>query len=121
VRLCGIVAAVTFVAAALIIKAPLAEAAGDPEVGHALAQAFFETGQLAGRLLGTAHDLADVVVRHGEDVVQDEGDPFAGRQRVEDDQERGAAGGGFLRGVGRRAAPRGSQPTVPREPTGVEP
>ena len=52
-----------------------------------------------------ADDRGDLVERHGEDVVQHEGDPFGGRQRVEDDEHGEpdrVAQQGFLLGIDAR-------------------
>ena len=46
-------------------------------------------GQLPGRGGRAADDRADLVERHGEQVVQDERQPLGGRERVQHDQQRG--------------------------------
>src|SRR5262250_129115 len=46
-------------------------------------------GQLAGRGRRAPHDDRDVLERDCEHVVQDECEPFGGRQRVQDYQQRG--------------------------------
>ena len=60
-----------------------------------------------------ADDRGDLVERHGEHVVQHEGDPFGGRQRVEDDEHREpdrVAQQGFLLGIDARPPDSGSDP-----------
>ena len=44
-------------------------------------------GQLTRRLGGAFHDGGDLVEGHGEDVVQDEGQPLGGAERVQDHQQ----------------------------------
>ena len=67
----------------------LASRALDPPAGA--------TGQLAGRGGRAPDDGRDVIERDGEHVVQDECEPFGGRQRVQDDQQRGTDGVGQQR------------------------
>ena len=47
------------------------------------------TGQLPGRRRRAPDYRRDVAERDGENVMQDEREPFGGRQRVQDDQEHG--------------------------------
>ena len=74
------------------------------DVGHgrALDAATGAARELPRRRRRPADDRRDLVERHGEHVVQHEGDPFGGRQRVEDDEHREpdrVAQQGFLLGI----------------------
>ena len=74
------------------------------DVGHGrtLDAATGTARELPRRRRGSADDRCDLVERHGEDVVQHEGDPFGGRQGVEDDEHREPdriAQQGFLLGI----------------------
>jgi hypothetical protein len=40
-------------------------------------------GELPGRLRGEIHHRSDLVERHVDDIVQDEGQPFGGGERAE--------------------------------------
>ena len=77
------------------------------DVGHgrALDAATGTARELPRRRRRPADDRCDLVERHGEDVVQHEGDPFGGRQGVEDDEHREPdriAQQGFLLGIDAR-------------------
>jgi hypothetical protein len=74
------------------------------DVGHgrALDPATGSAGELPRGRRRSADDRRDLDERHGEDVMQHEGDPFRGRQGVEDDQHREpdrVAQQGFLLGI----------------------
>jgi hypothetical protein len=68
---------------------PLPGQVGAGDRSRALDPPAGATGRLAGRGGRAPDDGRDVLERDGEDVVQDEGEPFGGRQRVQDDQQRG--------------------------------
>jgi hypothetical protein len=53
---------------------------------HALDAPTGTTGELPGRHGRAPDDWSDVTERDGENVVQDECEPFSGRQRVQDYQ-----------------------------------
>ena len=66
-------------------------------------------GELPGGRCAAPDDRRDLVERHGEHVVQHEGDALGGRQRVEHDQQGEADGVGqqrLLLGIGRRGGDR---------------
>jgi hypothetical protein len=74
------------------------------DVGHgrALDAATAAARELPRRRRSSAHDRCDLVERHGEDIVQHEGDPFGGREGVEDNEQcepDGIAQQGFLLGI----------------------
>ena len=58
---------------------------GRPAAAHAAPRA---AGELPRRLCGTADDRRDLLERHGEHVVQHEGEAFRRRQPVEHDEQR---------------------------------
>ena len=71
-------------------------------------------GQLTGGGRGRAYDRCDLVERHPEEVVEDEGDPLAGLEPVEHDEQRDANGVGEDRLLGRvRCAGGGRRDRIP--------
>jgi hypothetical protein len=80
--------------------------AGQIDIGNggcALHAAASTTGQLAGGLRSAPDDRGDLVVGHGEHVVEDEREPLGRSQRVQDHQQSGTDRVGherFFLGVG---------------------
>jgi hypothetical protein len=70
--------------------------------GHSVDAAASTARELPRRRRRPADDRRDLIERHGEDVVEHEGDTLGRRQRVEDDEHRqphGIAQQGFLLGI----------------------
>jgi hypothetical protein len=65
---------------------PLPDQVSTRDRSYALDPPTGATGQLAGRGGRASDNGRDVIERDGEDVVQDECEPFGGRQRVQDYQ-----------------------------------
>jgi hypothetical protein len=67
--------------------------AGKVGVGNRLLSAHAAAGaarELPRSFRGPPHDRSDLFERHGENVMQDERDPFCGSERLEDDEQREA-------------------------------
>ena len=63
---------------------PLPGQIGAGDWGHVLDPPTGAAGQLTGRGGRASDDGRDLIERDREDVVQDESEPFGGRQRVQD-------------------------------------
>ena len=87
---------------------PLGGQVGVGNGGGATDAATGAAGELARRLGRASDDRRDLLERHGEHVMQDEGEAFSGRERLEHDQQREADGVGEQRphrGAGRAGRP----------------